>query len=175
MQPVMICCTTPLAESHPCLPCRGLHHKTHQPWQQQYRGQGCHCTCRSFEGKLALLLLLLLLSTCACTSTRSRCFASVHHTPFFLDVLGLTSWASESINRQIVQSACLMKTRNDIPSTPVLGCKTAVRKCSCHGCLQVNTTLERLELNGNAIDESGVTALAESLVENKTLQALALR
>ena len=41
--------------------------------------------------------------------------------------------------------------------------------------MQVNTTLERLEMNGNAIDESGVTALAEALVENKTLQALALR
>lgn len=41
--------------------------------------------------------------------------------------------------------------------------------------VQVNTTLERLELNSNAIDESGVTALAEALVENKTLTALALR
>ncbi len=41
--------------------------------------------------------------------------------------------------------------------------------------MQVNTTLERLELNSNAIDESGVTALAEALVENKTLTALALR
>ena len=41
--------------------------------------------------------------------------------------------------------------------------------------VQVNTTLDRLELNSNAIDESGVTALAEALVENKTLTALALR
>ena len=41
--------------------------------------------------------------------------------------------------------------------------------------MQVNTTLERLELNSNAIDESGVTALAEALVENNTLTALALR
>lgn len=40
---------------------------------------------------------------------------------------------------------------------------------------QLNTTLEKLELNGNAIDENGGAAIAEALKANSALKALSIR
>ena len=42
-------------------------------------------------------------------------------------------------------------------------------------CLQTNTTLEVLELNGNVIDYEGAGALAEALAQNTSLRTLGLR
>ena len=41
--------------------------------------------------------------------------------------------------------------------------------------LERNTTLETLELNSNAIDLKGITALAKALANNTSLKILGLR
>lgn len=40
---------------------------------------------------------------------------------------------------------------------------------------QVNTTLETLELNSNAIDYDGISAIAEALAVNSSLKNLGIR
>ena len=40
---------------------------------------------------------------------------------------------------------------------------------------QINTTLQTLELNSNVIDYDGITALAEALAENSSLNTLHIR
>ena len=60
------------------------------------------------------------------------------------------------------------------PLSPHLPCPPTSPPARCYSRLQVNTTLEALELNGNVVDYEGVAALAEALAANTSLKTLGL-
>ena len=60
------------------------------------------------------------------------------------------------------------------PNKPFIA-RCTVLCCLVFGAVQMNTTLSKLDLSGNAVDESGIQAIAEALQASSGLESLKIR
>jgi hypothetical protein len=81
------------------------------------------------------------------------------------------------VQHSISAPSCCLRCASSAPIYTTFGKQALLNVAFLHGyvCLQTNTTLEVLELNGNVIDYEGAGALAEALAQNTSLRTLGLR